>query len=57
VDNVILARYDETMNLTLKEKLMTKFEMKDLGKLEDCPEIEVVYSKKGDFHLPKKICI
>ncbi|RDY01436.1 hypothetical protein CR513_15229, partial [Mucuna pruriens] len=49
IDNMIVTGDDEIEKLTLKEKLATKFEMKELGKLKYFLEIEVAYSKQGIF--------
>lgn len=56
VNDMIIAKDDETEKLALKEKLVAQLKMKDLGKLKYFLGIEVAYSKKGDFHLPRKIC-
>lgn len=56
-DNMIIAGDDDIGKLALKEKLTAQFDMKDMGKLKYFLGIEVVYSKKRNFHLPKKICI
>nr|KYP36608.1 Copia protein [Cajanus cajan] len=49
VDNMILVGDDEEEKLTLKKKLTTQFEMKDLGKLKYFLGIEVACSKKDIF--------
>ncbi|RDX78800.1 putative mitochondrial protein, partial [Mucuna pruriens] len=45
---------DEIEKLTLKEKLATQFEMKELGKLKYFLGIDVAYSKQGIFISQKK---
>ncbi|RDX96277.1 Copia protein, partial [Mucuna pruriens] len=47
VDDMIIIGDDEIEKLTLKEKLATQFEMKELGKLKYFLEIKVAYSKQG----------
>ncbi|RDX85955.1 Copia protein, partial [Mucuna pruriens] len=49
VDDMIITGDDEIEKLTLKEKLATQFEMKELGKLKYFLKIEVAYSKQGKF--------
>ncbi|RDY11420.1 hypothetical protein CR513_03915, partial [Mucuna pruriens] len=46
VDDMIVTSDDEIEKLTLKEKLTTQFEMKELGKLKYFLGIEVVYYKQ-----------
>ncbi|RDY07904.1 hypothetical protein CR513_07929, partial [Mucuna pruriens] len=50
VDNMIVTSDDEIEKLTLKDKLTTQFEMKELGKLKYFLGIEVVYSKQDQNH-------
>ncbi|RDX74161.1 putative mitochondrial protein, partial [Mucuna pruriens] len=45
---------DKIEKLTLKEKLVTQFEMKELGKLKYFLGIEVAYFKQGNFISQKK---
>ncbi|RDY04056.1 putative mitochondrial protein, partial [Mucuna pruriens] len=45
---------DKIEKLTLKEKLTTQFEMKELGKLKYFLGIEVVYYKQGIFISQRK---
>ncbi|RDX62731.1 hypothetical protein CR513_58904, partial [Mucuna pruriens] len=47
VDDMIVTGDDEIGKLTLKEKLATQFEMKELGKLKYFVGREVAYSKQG----------
>nr|KYP74164.1 hypothetical protein KK1_006832 [Cajanus cajan] len=49
VDDMIIISDDEEEKLTLKKKLATQFEMKDLGKMKYFLGIEVAYSNKGIF--------
>ncbi|RDX71655.1 hypothetical protein CR513_48958, partial [Mucuna pruriens] len=49
VDDMVVTDDDEIEKLTLKEKLATQFEMKELGKLKYFLGIEVAYSKQGIF--------
>ncbi|RDX74615.1 hypothetical protein CR513_45622, partial [Mucuna pruriens] len=51
VDDMIVTGDDEIQKLTLKEKLKTQFEMKELGKLKCFIGIEVAYSKQGSMYL------
>lgn len=46
---MIIVGDDGTKKLDVKEKLMTQFEMKDLGNLKYFLEIEVAYSKMNIF--------
>ncbi|RDY11984.1 putative mitochondrial protein, partial [Mucuna pruriens] len=46
---MIVTSDDEIEKLTLKEKLATQFEIKELGKLKYFLGIEVAYSKQGIF--------
>ncbi|RDY10983.1 Copia protein, partial [Mucuna pruriens] len=46
-DDMIVIDDDGIEKLTLKEKLTTQFEMKELGKLKYFLRIEVAYSKQG----------
>ncbi|RDY03252.1 Copia protein, partial [Mucuna pruriens] len=48
-DDMIVIGDDEIEKLTLKEKLATQFEMKELGKLKYFLRIEVAYSKQCIF--------
>ncbi|RDY13990.1 hypothetical protein CR513_00996, partial [Mucuna pruriens] len=50
VDDMIIVGDDETERLTLKERVATHFEMKNLEKLN-------FLFQKGHIYLPKKICI
>lgn len=52
---MIIAGDDETKKLVLKEKLATRFEIKELGKLKYILGIEVAYSKQSIFNLPKEV--
>nr|KYP44461.1 Retrovirus-related Pol polyprotein from transposon TNT 1-94 [Cajanus cajan] len=54
VNDMILAGDDEEEKLTLKKKLATKFEMKDLRRLKYFLGIEIAYSKKGIFISQRK---
>ncbi|RDY12456.1 putative mitochondrial protein, partial [Mucuna pruriens] len=54
VDDMIVTGDDEIQKLTLKEKLATQFEMKELGKLKYFLGIEVAYSKHGIFICQRK---
>ncbi|RDY04292.1 hypothetical protein CR513_12011, partial [Mucuna pruriens] len=54
VDDMIVTSDHEIEKLTLKEKLTTQFEMKELGKLKYFLRIEVTYSKQGIFILQRK---
>jgi len=54
VDDVIVARDDEHEKQILKEKLVTKFEMKNLRKLKYFLRIKVAYLKKGIFISQRK---
>ncbi|RDX79060.1 putative mitochondrial protein, partial [Mucuna pruriens] len=54
VDDMIVTSDDEIEKLTLKEKLTTQFEMKELGKLKYFLEIEVAYSIQGIFISQRK---
>ncbi|RDY05308.1 Copia protein, partial [Mucuna pruriens] len=47
VDDMIVTSDDEIEKLTLKEKLVTQFGMKELGKLKYLLGIEFAYSKQG----------
>ncbi|RDX71634.1 Copia protein, partial [Mucuna pruriens] len=47
VDDMIVIGDDKIEKLTLKEKLATQFEMKELGKLKYFLGVEVEYSKQG----------
>ncbi|RDY07758.1 putative mitochondrial protein, partial [Mucuna pruriens] len=51
---MIVTGDDEIKKLTLKEKLATQFEMKDLEKLKYFLGIEVTYSKQGIFISQRK---
>ncbi|XP_072087332.1 uncharacterized mitochondrial protein AtMg00810-like [Arachis hypogaea] len=51
---MIIAGDDELEKQTLKEKLATQFEMKDLGKLKYFLGIEVAYSRQGIFIFQRK---
>ncbi|RDX99177.1 putative mitochondrial protein, partial [Mucuna pruriens] len=51
---MIVIGDDEIEKLTLKEKLATQFEMKELGKLKYFLGIEVAYSKQGIFISQRK---
>jgi len=42
--------------LALKKKVVANFKMKDLVKLKYFLKIDVAYSKRGDFLIPKKMC-
>ncbi|RDY05123.1 putative mitochondrial protein, partial [Mucuna pruriens] len=46
---MIVTSDDEIEKLTLKEKLTTQFEMKELGKLKYFLGIEIAYSKQGSI--------
>ncbi|RDX92968.1 hypothetical protein CR513_24839, partial [Mucuna pruriens] len=54
VDDMIVIGDYEIEKLTLKEKLATQFEMKELGKLKYFLGIEVAYSKQGIFISQRK---
>jgi len=54
VDDMIIAKDNETEKLALNEKLMTQFEMKELGKLRYLRGIEVFIQKKGIFISQRK---
>jgi len=43
VNDMNIARDDETKKLILKEKLVAQFEMKDLGKLKYFFRIKIAY--------------
>lgn len=47
---------DEMEKLALKKKVVANFKMKDLVKLKYFLKIDVAYSKRGDFLIPKKMC-
>jgi len=51
---MIIAGDDETKKLVLKEKLATRFEIKELGKLKYILGIEVAYSKQSIFISQRK---
>jgi len=51
---MIIAGNDENEKQTLKERLTTQFEMKDLGKLKYFLGIEVAYSRQGIFISQRK---
>ncbi|RDX67459.1 Copia protein, partial [Mucuna pruriens] len=53
VDDIVTVD-DEIKQLTLKEKLTTQFQMKELGKLKYFLRIEVAYSKQGIFISQRK---
>ena len=54
VDDMIITGNDEKEMATLKEKLFTVFEMKNLGRLKYFLGIEVLRSKQGIFISQKK---
>ncbi|RDX94047.1 Copia protein, partial [Mucuna pruriens] len=54
VDDMIVTGDDEIEKLTLKEKLATQFEMKELGKPKYFLGIKVAYSKQGIFISQRK---
>ncbi|RDX58552.1 hypothetical protein CR513_62128, partial [Mucuna pruriens] len=54
VDDMIIISDDKIAKLTLKEKLATQFEMKELGKLKYLFKIEVAYSKQDIFISQRK---
>ncbi|RDX76692.1 putative mitochondrial protein, partial [Mucuna pruriens] len=54
IDDMIVTGDDEIEKLTLKEKLATQFETKELGKLKYFLGIEVAYSKQGIFISQRK---
>src|SRR6187200_855126 len=54
VDDMIITGNDEKEMTTLKEKLFTEFEMKNLGRLKYFLGIEVLRSKQGIFISQKK---
>ncbi|RDX79274.1 Copia protein, partial [Mucuna pruriens] len=54
---MIVIGDDGIEKLTLKEKLTTQFEMKELGKLKYFLKIEVAYSKQGIFISQRKYVI
>ena len=49
VDDIIISGDDLVEKQLLRERLATKFEIKDLRKLKYFLGIEVVYSKQGIF--------
>jgi len=51
---MIVSEDDEHEKRSLKENLITQFEMKDLGKLKNIIKIKVAYSKKGIFISQRK---
>ncbi|RDX78328.1 Copia protein, partial [Mucuna pruriens] len=57
VDDMIVIGDDGIEKLTLKEKLATQFEMKELGKLKYFLGIEVAYSKQGIFISQRKYVV
>nr|KYP49319.1 hypothetical protein KK1_028957 [Cajanus cajan] len=54
VNDMIITGDDEVEKRILKEKLLTHFEMKELGKLKYFHGIEVAYSRKGIFIFQRK---
>ncbi|RDX99830.1 hypothetical protein CR513_17073, partial [Mucuna pruriens] len=54
IDDMVVTGDDEIEKLTLKEKLVPQFEIKELGKLKYFLRIEVAYSKQGIFISQRK---
>ena len=54
IDDMIITCDDEIQNQNFRERLVSQFEMKDLGKLKYFLGIEVAYSRQGIFISQRK---